>query len=198
MATSSCSRVECVGIVSDSFYFEALETTTDVFMDSFNINTRSCRAYWVRSKDNKFLLIDHEQQFRAQNLTSQQLCQPECKFKIQVYTDFEDVHGDKKTPAMLYVKNDDKIMVACCRGETEVYPEQMEALPTRIESNKHKALFFMSELTAAHTYEFESSEYPSWFLGFQRDRENPSKNELVLLHKCEDEVDESCQVILCN
>ncbi|TNN28708.1 hypothetical protein EYF80_061146 [Liparis tanakae] len=98
---------------------------------------------------------------------------------------------------MLYVKNEGRNMVACCGSAHAVVPEEMQ-LPSRIEEAQHRALFYMSALTLSHAYEFESSAFPSRFLGFEPDGADPSLCRLVLLGKARDEVDESCQVLLCD
>uniref|UniRef100_A0A8C3A3Y8 Interleukin 18 n=1 Tax=Cyclopterus lumpus TaxID=8103 RepID=A0A8C3A3Y8_CYCLU len=174
-----------------------LMTITHVVDDSFNISKHSLPSCWVQSKDNKFLLLNSEHQFQVQNLTSQQLNQPECKFKIQIYFDFERGGEEKRNAAMLYVKSEGKNVVACCSQEHAVHAEDM-VLPIHIEETHHKALFYMTELTPSHTYEFESSAYPSRFLGFEPDGCDPSLVKLVLHEKAKDEVDESCHVILCR
>lgn len=42
---------------------------------------------------------------------------------------------------------------------------------------------------------FESSLYQSKFLGFERNKDDPSVDKLILRHKGKDEVDESCEIM---
>ncbi|XP_068561830.1 uncharacterized protein [Cebidichthys violaceus] len=197
-ACSSYSPVTCVGTCENAFYFhDAPETAVDG--DSFR-KSDLCLCYWVRSKDNKFLLLNSEQQFQVQNVTE---LDPDCMFKLQVYKE-SDKKGRKGRPTMLYVKNngsseDKNMVVACCGVTRNIYPEEMGALPKDIGETHHKALFYMTELTPSKTFQFESSVFPSEFLGFACDEENPSLNKLVLQKKGEGEVVDSCQVtLLCS
>ncbi|XP_054457320.1 uncharacterized protein LOC129093342 [Anoplopoma fimbria] len=215
MASCCCSPVTWIGTCNDAFYFQVVSADTGVDEDSFGISKR-CLNYWVRSKDNKFLLLNSEQQFQVQNLTSELLCQPDCKVKIQIYNNL-DMHyvknegknmvacrgetdaikrGREGMAVMLYVENEGKKIVVC-GGETDnIYPEKMETLPEEIKGSNHKALFYMTKLSPANTFWFESSMYPSMYLGFEPDGFNPSLNKLVMHNKAQDEVDESCQLIL--
>ncbi|KAM6932299.1 interleukin-18-like [Lycodopsis pacificus] len=193
----SYTPVTCVGTCGDAFYFQEVAAETDVDEDSFGIATR-CLCCWVKSKDNKVLRLNDEQQFQVQNLTSKQLNEPGCKFEVQTYRESETA-GRAGRPTMLYCNKDNgKNVVACCGDNGNIYSENMDALPEDIEETRHRALFYMTKLTATNTYQFESSWFKSEFLGFAPDGDNPSLNKLVLLKQAEDQVDESCQVVLCN
>ncbi|KAK9520304.1 hypothetical protein VZT92_020200 [Zoarces viviparus] len=198
----SYTPVTWVGTCGDAFYFQevAAATDADVDKDSFGISER-CLCCWVKSKDNKVLFLsdawnDATKQFQVKDLTSKQLNEPDCKFKVQTYREFEKAGRDGR-PTMLYVKNDEgKNVVACCDLNRNIYSENMDALPKDIQETCHKALFYMTELSPTNTYQFESSLFPSEFLGFAPDGDNPSLNKLVLHKKAKDEVDESCCVVL--
>ncbi|XP_037630980.1 interleukin-18-like [Sebastes umbrosus] len=194
MATGCCSTVTFVGTCENNFYFQ-VAAETDVVGDCFKITER-CLNRWVRSAENKFLHLCDEQ-FQVQNLSSDQLSQQDCQFKIQTYKDIPGGKGGMA--AMLYVIMNEKNMVACCSQQNDVYPEEMTP-PSSIEETEHKAVFYMTHLTASKTYMFESSMYPSYFLGFESDGDNPSLQKLVLRHKDNgtDEPDEACEVTLLN
>lgn len=72
----------------------------------------------------------------------------------------------------------------------------LQELPPQIEETAHKALFYMTKLSASNKYMFESSAYPSKFLGFEPVDHNPSVNKLVLRDRVHDEVDEFSEVSL--
>lgn len=49
----------------------------DVDEDSYLKSSYPITQNWIKSKDNKFLILNAEEQFQAQNLTTeQQQCQP--------------------------------------------------------------------------------------------------------------------------
>ncbi|XP_070761853.1 uncharacterized protein [Enoplosus armatus] len=186
MATNGCTPATFSCICENAFYFEDMEE------DAFGISDQHCK-HLIRSKDNKFLLVNAKGQFQGQNLTSQQQCQPDCKFNIQIYKESSLV-GRKGRAVMLYAIKDGKKMVACCNANNEMYPEAMD-LPKQIEETAHKALFYLIKLAnETNKYMFESSLYPQRFLGFEPNADNPSLNKLVLRHKGKDEVDDRCEM----
>ncbi|XP_044059663.1 uncharacterized protein LOC122879529 isoform X2 [Siniperca chuatsi] len=189
MATDGCSPAIFFCTCENAFYFEAAKT--DVVEDNFKISDQHCK-HLIRSEDNKFLLLNAEGQFQVQNLTTQQQCQADCKFNIQIYKESSQV-GRKGRAVMLYANRDGKKIVACCNEKHEIYPEAMD-LPQYIGETAHKAVFYLMHLAnQTNKFMFESSLYPAKFLGFEPIGDNPSLAKLVLRHKG-DEVDESCEV----
>ncbi|KAL6104984.1 il18 [Pungitius sinensis] len=172
--------VKCINTCSNAFYFEVETTEKDVAEDAFKKSTKRS-SHWVRSEDNKYLLLNPEEQFQAQNLTQ---LTDSMKFQIQAYKDLTCSVGREGRSVMLYMKNGGENKVVCCDPNHRIYPKEMETLPVDIGSTKHPALFYMSQLTRCNAFEFESSFYPSEFLGFEPDSNNPSLYKLVL-HKKE-------------
>lgn len=74
-----------------------------------------------------------------------------------------------------------------------VFPQQ--ELPYKIEDKAHKALFYLTKLTH-DKFMFESSVFPSTFLGFEPVKDNPSLKKPVLHEKGFDGVGEDSEVIL--
>ncbi|XP_038548671.1 interleukin-18-like [Micropterus salmoides] len=195
MAADGCIPTKFVNMSENSFYFEDAETDWDE--DTYQLSNKHCK-HLIRSKDNKCLLLNDDSKFQAENLTKSQQTHPECQFNIRRYNN-SNMDQSNKRAVMLYAVIDGKKMVACCSEKHEIDPEAME-LPDKIEETAHKALFYLIPLTGqTNKFMFESSLYPSKFLGFEPIESNPSLNKLVLRHKV-DQVDESCEVSLsdCN
>ncbi|KAM8903767.1 uncharacterized protein AB9W97_007749 isoform 1-T5 [Spinachia spinachia] len=210
MDSTCCTPVKGFGTCCDAFYFEVgtaetaqspssplrVPSTTevspkcsaDVDEDRFNMSPM-CLSHWFCSQDNKYLLLNTEGQFQVQNTTEF----PHEKFQIQVYRDLDRTGGRSGRAVMLYMKNEGKKMVVCCDHKRAIYPRGMETLPADITSTKDAALFYMRGLSASNTFEFESSLYPSEFLGFEPS-DNPSVHQLVL-HKKKNE-DENSLILL--
>uniref|UniRef100_UPI0037E878F8 uncharacterized protein n=1 Tax=Semicossyphus pulcher TaxID=241346 RepID=UPI0037E878F8 len=200
MATDLYTPATFCGILENAFYFEVLlsflvaETDKNPLEeDTFNISV-DCRQYWIRSNKNKFLLLNDDGKFTAQNLTTAQQSQSDGKFNIQIYNSCQ--LGETGRAVMLFVNKDGKKMVACCNKNGEIYPEAMD-LPNQIEENAHKAVFYRMRLASTNKYTLESSLCPTKFLGFECDGENQTLNKLVLRHVGKDEVDESCEFMFC-
>lgn len=68
-------------------------------------------------------------------------------------------------------------------------------IPRRIEGDAHQAVFYRKEISMS-CYMFESSWYPSEFLGFEPDEDNHTLCKLVLRRRGDDEVDDTIEVIL--
>uniref|UniRef100_A0A4W6BXU0 Interleukin-18 n=1 Tax=Lates calcarifer TaxID=8187 RepID=A0A4W6BXU0_LATCA len=196
MATNGCSLVIFLGSCKNAFYFDVGET--DVDQDLFTLSEHQHSKHKLQSKDNKFLLLNADGQFEVRHLSISEQRNPDCKFTIHIYTD-SALEGRKGRAVMLYTSKDGKKMVACCSEKNEIYPEAMDP-PHKIEETAHKALFYLTKLSASNQYMFESSVYPCKFLGFEPDKDNPSLKKLVLLHKGHDEVDDACEVTVsdCN
>lgn len=185
---TGCASVTFIGTCSNGFYFATEDKDdTDVDEDAFR-DSKKCQKCLIRSKDNKFLLLD-EGKFQAQNLAT---TDSGCMFNIQMYKS-NDLWGDKRKPVMLYANKDGKKMVACCNEKDEIYPMEMP-LPTDIVESSHKAVFYLIDLPASKTFLFESSVYQHKFLGFEPDEHKPSLSKLVLLQKNSDEVVDSCEI----
>uniref|UniRef100_A0A3Q3KUJ1 Interleukin-18 n=1 Tax=Mastacembelus armatus TaxID=205130 RepID=A0A3Q3KUJ1_9TELE len=193
MATIEFSPVRFYGACSDAFYFDSKMDQADLDSDTFRISIQ-CFKYLIRNRDNKFLLLHNKRQFQVQDLTTQQQCHADCKFNIQIYQN-SALENRKGRAVMLYANKDGQKMVACCSEKHEIYPLAMD-LPDTIDETAHKSLFYLIKLSASDQYMFESSMYPSKFLGFEPVEGNPSLNRLVLQECRYDEVDEHCQVIL--
>ncbi|XP_040901795.1 interleukin-18-like isoform X2 [Toxotes jaculatrix] len=117
----------------------------------------------------------------------------DCRFNINIYKD--SCQETQHRAVILSIVKDDKRMVACCSGNNEISAVEME-LPHTIPETSHKALFYLKKLPAHNKFMFESSVYPSKFLGFEPDEDNPTLNKLVLRHKTSDEVDETAELTL--
>lgn len=187
MATNGCSPIQFFSTTETAFYFAE---ESDVDSDAFERSLLSSQRF-IRSIDNKFLILNAEGEMKATNLTEAQL-QPDHKFNIQVYKD-STLGGNKGRAVMMYVKKGDKTMVVCCNEKHEICPEQMD-LPCRIDQSRHKAVFYRREVSSSK-YSFESSLYPSEFMAFECDEQNSTLYKLVL-RPCKDQVDDWAQVIL--
>ncbi|XP_024910849.1 uncharacterized protein LOC112486949 isoform X2 [Cynoglossus semilaevis] len=174
-------------ICNDTFYFE-----DNIDGDSFTDSAR-CLTYKLQCKDNKYLFLNSDGEFRLQHMTIQEQCQLDCRFNIHLYSDSS---RDQKQgiAVILYMKKDGRKLVVCCRRNNEIYSEAME-LPYKIEDKAHKALFYLTKLTH-DKFMFESSVFPSTFLGFEPVKDNPSLKKPVLHEKGFDGVGEDSEVIL--
>ncbi|XP_033486836.1 uncharacterized protein LOC117259560 [Epinephelus lanceolatus] len=191
MATSDCSPVIFRKTFDNAFYFQVV-TKADIGLesDAFQASELPSEKCWVQSKDNKTLLLLNKEHFEAQNLDSGELGQPDCHFKIKT---FNQVPEESKVPAaMLYVTVDNENMVVCCGKEQKIYPEKKD-IPQGIDGNKSKEIFYMTKLESSGCYEFESSEYRGYYLGFQPDASDPSFIQLVLHPKCGGEAVDACE-----
>ncbi|CAB1458506.1 unnamed protein product [Pleuronectes platessa] len=186
MAANDCSPITFYGTCNDAFYFDVLDG--DGFTDSGESHT-----YNLRCKDNKILLLNATDQFQLEHLRTQEHCRPECKFNIRTYDDSSEEVGPG-VPVMLYANKNGKKLVACCKENNEICTEAM-VLPIEIMDNAHKALFYLTQLTA-NKFMFESTVYRSKFLGFTCVDGNPSLKKLVLRSKGPDGVDESSEATL--
>lgn len=189
MANNGFSPVKFLSTTETAFYFEV--AGKDVEEDAFDAAAQPIRQHLIRSNDNKFLILNAEEQFQAQNLTTAQQCQPDCKFNIKFYNN--SLGKSKGRAVMLYVNKDGKKMVACCNEKHEIYPEEMQDLPKQIGESAHKAVFYRKPTLSK--YLLESSVYPTEFLGFEPDGDDHTLSKLVLRHIGEREMDESCEVI---
>lgn len=86
--------------------------------------------------------------------------------------------------------------IYCACSVVNVTCVLLQELPEDIKDSKHKAVFYLTELSASNTFTFESSMYLGKFLGFKPDEKNPSLKKLVLHQRYSDEVDESCEILL--
>ncbi|XP_047450344.1 interleukin-18-like isoform X2 [Mugil cephalus] len=188
MATNNCSPVTFFDTCKDSFYFEETKTAC-VLVDAFKKSPR-CLPYQFQSKDNKFMVLNRDRKFDLNNLTKEQLHQPESRFLIQTFQD-SDLTPRRGRPVMVYTIENDKKMVACCYDENQVRAEPM--VPNNIDETVHKAIFYMTEVEGlGNAFMFESTLFKARFLGFE-----PVKGLLKLvLHDKLDEVDEGCQFFL--
>lgn len=160
----------------------------DVDEDGFRFKCVSLK--WIRSKNNKFLILNDCSEFQAQNLTTtEQEHHPEHKFNVQVY-----MNSDKLGPkgVILYVFQDGKKLTVCCNDKLEVHPVEMD-VPRNIAEKAHKALFYRTEVSTS-CYLLESSLFPSKFLAFEPDVCDHTLSKLTLRHKERDEVDDSCYI----
>lgn len=194
METNSFTPVEFICTVKNAFYFQTREPEIVVKTDSYGMTSRICPC-WIQSNNDKFLFLNDDGELEAQSRTTTQQSQSDCKFNIHFYTSsIRD--GRAGRAVMLYNNQDSKKKVVCCSDKREVYPEEMD-LPSNIGENSHRAIFLRRRLTStSDKFLFESSLYPSFFLAFELDKENPSLNKLVLRQKAWDEVDESCLMAL--
>nr|XP_046244360.1 uncharacterized protein LOC124058837 [Scatophagus argus] len=192
---SNTSRGKFYVMATNCFlnYFDATETAIyfeeagiDLNQDSFHISSLPAGQHLIRSKNNKFLIL-HDKQFQEQDLTIEQQRCSESKFAIKMYHKGQE--GRRGRAVMLYVNKDGKKMMVCCNEKHEIQPVEME-LPNNIEENSHKAVFYLTELSTTE-YLFESSCFPSEYLGLEPALSNLSK--LVLHPKEEQEVVEVCQ-----
>ncbi|KAG7480364.1 interleukin-18 isoform X1 [Solea senegalensis] len=190
MATSDCIAVTFQGVHNDTFYMSVAESEVDG--DSFTISSRWF-TYNLQCEDKKFLYLNHEGRLELQHLTSNEQSQLDCKFNIHLFND-NSLQERKGRAVMVYANKDGKKMVACCRSNNEVYAEAMD-LPKKIEERQHKALFYMT-MVVSNKYMFESTLYPSKFLGFEPDKRNSSLKAVVLLEKGHRGVDEKAEVTL--
>lgn len=189
MAANDCSNLKYFSATETAFYFEV--AGKDLEEDAFDESVLPICQHLIRSYNNKFLILNDEEQFEAQNLTTAQQRQPDYKFNIKIYND--STKGKGKA-VMLYVNKDGKKMVACCNDKHEICPESMD-LPERIKGNAHKAVFYLTKLPTSK-YLLESSLYPTKFLGFEPDGDNHSLSKLVLHQREKKEVVDSCEVVL--
>lgn len=189
MADTDFSPVKFISTTETAFYFEV--AGKDLEEDAFDAAAQPIHQFLIRSNDNKFLILNAEEQFQAQNLTTAQQCQPDCKFNIKVYNNSLGINA--RRAVMLYVNKDGKKMVACCNEKHDIYPEEMQDLPKRIEESAHKAVFYRRGTLSK--YLLESSVYPTEFLGFEPDEDDHTLSKLVLRHIGEKEKNESCELI---
>lgn len=70
----------------------------------------------------------------------------------------------------------------------------LQDIPRDIEENGHKAIFYLKQISS-DKYMFESSLYPSYYLGFDHNSEE-DYDTLIMRYKAEDEVDEVCNITL--
>uniref|UniRef100_A0A3P8S4K8 Interleukin-18 n=1 Tax=Amphiprion percula TaxID=161767 RepID=A0A3P8S4K8_AMPPE len=164
----------------NSFYFteEKDDWETDAFRQSGKVST-----YRIKSRDNKSLILNAEEDFQFENSTGHQ-------FNIQTYNS-TDLRKIKGRAVMLYVYKNQKKMVACCCGNSEIRAKEMVEIPTDLHKTSDEALFYMVKLSAPSSYQFESTLYPGRFLGFQHDGNNASRHKLVLIQG-RNEVDNFC------
>lgn len=144
-------------------------------------------TYQIKSRDNKSLILNAEDgDFQFENSTGNH-------FKIQTYRN-SDLRQGKGRAVMLYVDKGQQKMVACCRGDSEIYAKAME-LPMQLDKTSDEALFIMVQLSAPNSYQFESTLHQGRFLGFQHDDDNASRHKLVLIQG-KDEVDKLCPLLM--
>lgn len=75
----------------------------------------------------------------------------------------------------------------------------LQDLPRYIEESAHSAVWYRRAVECQTSwYMFESSLYPSKFLGLQSNGDEGPLSKLVLHHKNPDEVDDCCHIILAN
>lgn len=194
MAASDCSPVTFLRTFDNAFYFqvetaEGIALESDAFKATEPRNNKQC---WVRSKENKTLLLNNEH-FEAQNLNRGQQHQSDCHFKFQTFSELQG--GRKGTPTMLYVTVNNEKMVVCCRENHDVYPKKMN-IPQNIAGNKSEAIFYMNNHESSGWYEFESSEFKGHYLGFKPTASDSSIIQLALHPKGESEVVDACVVVL--
>ncbi|XP_076591659.1 uncharacterized protein LOC143323610 isoform X2 [Chaetodon auriga] len=186
MANNDSSPVKFFSTTETAFYFEV--AGTDIDEDAFDAAAQPIRQHLIHSNDNKLLILN-EDQFQAQNLTTAQQRQPDCKFNIKIYNN--SLGNRQRRAVMLYVNKDGKKMVVCCNEKHEIYPEEMD-LPKRIEESAHKAVFYQKSTVSKCL--LESSVYPTEFLGFEPDGNDHTLSKLVLRHIGERESNEYCEV----
>ncbi|XP_056906066.1 interleukin-18-like isoform X2 [Takifugu flavidus] len=176
MAANNGNFVTFLHATETAFYFEDLDKDGFFYKSDFQ--------KWIKSKDNKFLILN-ESGFQCQ----EQEYYPENKFHVCVYKN-SDKMGKKGV--ILYTFKDQKKVVLCCSDKLEIHPVEMD-ISHHIPENAHKAVFYLKRITEG-CYLLESSLYPSMFLAFEPDSNNQTLNKVILRHK--DYVDETCHVIM--
>ncbi|XP_070399494.1 uncharacterized protein [Nothobranchius furzeri] len=122
------------------------------------------------------------------------LTRTDSSFRIQVYRNTE-LQQQTKAVMLYSVDQDEKVMVVCCRTDTEVCPEAMNLADLQnIKDSGHKAMFFMTNLKN-DTYMFESTLHKGKFLSFE-----PSQDSCLhklILHPYEvDDTDHTINMIV--
>ncbi|XP_032446533.1 interleukin-18 isoform X2 [Xiphophorus hellerii] len=189
MATCEDSHLKFIETTDNSFYFEETSSTsceTELHSDAF----RRCEppiSRWIQSKDQKFLVLKTSGKFEFEDRTVHDRGQPDCTFEIQIY---QDSLLNNYQSVMLYVCADDEKMMISCKDNKEVCPEPMDPeVPKMIKAAAHKALFRWNCISTGK-YKFESTMYPGYFLGFEREEDMPCMHKLILRQGSMDEVDE--------
>ncbi|XP_005807255.1 interleukin-18 isoform X2 [Xiphophorus maculatus] len=189
MATCEDSHLKFIETTNNSFYFEETSSTsceTELHSDAF----RRCEppiSTWIQSKDQKFLVLKTSGKFEFEDRTVHDRGQPDCTFGIQIY---QDSLLNNYQSVMLYVCADDEKMMISCKDNKEVCPEPMDPeVPKMIKAAAHKALFRWNCISTGK-YKFESTMYPGYFLGFEREEDMPCMHKLILRQGSMDEVDE--------
>ncbi|NP_001027804.1 interleukin-18 [Takifugu rubripes] len=184
MAANNSNFVTFLHATETAFYFEELDKDGFLYKSDFQ--------KWIKSKDNKFLILNESAEFQCQNLSIQeQEYYPENKLHVCVYKN-SDKMG--KMGVILYTCKDQKKVVLCCSDKLEIHPVEMD-ISHDIAEKAHKALFYLERITEG-CYLLESSLYPSMFLAFEPDSNNQTLNKVILRHKEYDDVDETCHVIM--
>uniref|UniRef100_A0AAQ6IAS2 Interleukin-18 n=1 Tax=Anabas testudineus TaxID=64144 RepID=A0AAQ6IAS2_ANATE len=191
MATCGSFNAEFRSICNNAFYFDDTGESIDVDEDSFRMS-RQCSQHLIQSKDNKFLLFNEKGQFRACDRSISQ--QSECKFTVQMYQD-SALEQKKGRAVILYIRKKDNTILVCCNEKNEICPVKME-LPQEINESQHKAVFYLTKLSASNVCTFESSLCRGQFLGFEHDEDNPSLKKLALCPRYPDEVDDTSEIIM--
>ncbi|KAF7219300.1 putative LOC107380752-like protein [Nothobranchius furzeri] len=191
MASKDSSAITFAAVFDNSFYFNGKNTGYDE--DSFKINGQPPMPCWIQSYDRKFLVVKNtECIFEDRNLGERK--QHDSSFRIQVYRNTE-LQQQTKAVMLYSVDQDEKVMVVCCRTDTEVCPEAMNLADLQnIKDSGHKAMFFMTNLKN-DTYMFESTLHKGKFLSFE-----PSQDSCLhklILHPYEvDDTDHTINMIV--
>uniref|UniRef100_A0A7N6AGM6 Interleukin-18 n=1 Tax=Anabas testudineus TaxID=64144 RepID=A0A7N6AGM6_ANATE len=117
-----------------------------------------------------------------------------CKFTVQIYQD-SALEQKKGRAVILYTKKEDDNILVCCNEKNEICPVKME-LPKEINESQHKAVFYLTELSASQVCTFESSLCRGQFLGFEDDKDKHSLKKLVLHPRDCDQVDDASEIIM--
>ncbi|CAL1570876.1 unnamed protein product [Knipowitschia caucasica] len=162
MASSDGALLTFLDLKDNHFYFDDLCGEDELDSDAFKWSMASPKL--VRSPDNKFLILNEENQFDLKDLNIQQQSCSNYKCYINIYKDLsqQSICG---RAVMLYVLKDDRKYAAVCKNEKEISAEEI-ALQDRIEASQHKALFYMVQNQQPHRYQFRSSLYPNKVIGF--------------------------------
>ncbi|XP_029374011.1 uncharacterized protein LOC115053439 isoform X2 [Echeneis naucrates] len=191
MADRDCSTLSFVSVLHDAFYFTVGDS--DLEEDAYKVSQR-CIIRRLHSNDDKILLLSDDGKFEALQLTKEEQEKNECKFNIQFCDkSFNDLK--KGRPVIVFVKDDNRKKLACCKEKNEVYPKAME-IPEEIDSMDLNVLFYLTQLQGTKKYMFESLAFKGKFLGFEPVSNSDHMSKLVLVSKAYDVPDDACEFSL--
>uniref|UniRef100_A0A3Q1H3V1 Interleukin-18 n=1 Tax=Anabas testudineus TaxID=64144 RepID=A0A3Q1H3V1_ANATE len=150
-----------------------------------------CPCLWVWFL---FLFIAHSPATRYMDFLHSHSFHLYCKFTVQIYQD-SALEQKKGRAVILYTKKEDDNILVCCNEKNEICPVKME-LPKEINESQHKAVFYLTELSASQVCTFESSLCRGQFLGFEDDKDKHSLKKLVLHPRDCDQVDDASEIIM--